>query len=310
MVASPENQNNPKVSGEESSSSSISKYLANVQLLVTIAIAIGSFWVSSKVDTAKAEIEKTKTEIDKANQKLNEITTRFEKNKKFSDEISKTIDELSAGKSTKAKMTLVRLYTLAEDPKEKYVLVNLASASDRAELIETVASLLEGENPEGLKEDVFTKYPILAAAKAKVARKIDRTSPATEQELNSSQSLDSQNDIKPLLKAEANLLSQLTSENLTGWVFLGRENRETKKFESNVISPADQQPISNQPVTLMQSANIRQKRPPQYYTLDNLPRLVGALRRGSVIKVIDVSRVFSKAGHVGVWARIEVTRKT
>jgi hypothetical protein len=280
----------------------VSKRLQNFQLLATTAIAIGSFFLSAKVDS-------TNSEIAKARHQLDQITTRFEKNKKFSDEISKTIDDLSVGKPIKAKMTLVRLYTFAEDPKEKYILVNLASVTDRAELIETVAALLEGDNPQGLKADVLKQYPMLAAAKARIARKVDRDSPIAQQELTITQANSPSPPVKPLVRAEANLLSQLTPENLTGWIFIGREKAETKQFESDVISPSKTIPAKNQEVALIQGMNIRLKRPPQSYSQRSLPQLVGSLRKGSTIKILDTSRVLAETGQVGVWARIEVIKK-
>lgn len=280
----------------------VSKWLQNMQLFATTAIAIGGFLLSTKVDNTNSEIAKAKSQLD-------QITTQFEKNKKFSDEISKTIDELSSGKPVKAKMTLVRLYTFAENPKEKYILVNLASVTDRAELIETVAALLEGDNPQGIKADVLKQYPMLAAAKARIARKVDRDSPVAQQELTVTQADSPSTPVKPLARAEANLLSQLTPENLTGWIFIGRENSETKQFESDVIASGKTIPTQNQNVTLIQGMNIRLKRPPQYYSQSSLPQLVGSLRKGSTVKILDTSRVFAETGKVGVWARIEVIKK-
>ncbi|MBW4583332.1 MAG: hypothetical protein KME42_27515 [Tildeniella nuda ZEHNDER 1965/U140] len=289
---------------------SLQKFLPSLQLLVTIGIAVGGFLVSTKVDT-------TKLEIDKANQKLTEITTKFEKNKKFADEVNTAIDQLSGEKPVKAKMTLIRLYTFAdtENPTYKYVLVNLALASDKPELLETMTALLEGDNPQGIDESVFKKYPVLAAARAKLARKIEKEGAVTQQELNTGQPITSNSQNKPsskaetLVKAEASLLSQLTSKDLKGWVFLGRANRKTKTLESDIISGSQLDPKINQEVTVTQSINIRLKRPPNNYTLNNLPKLIGTSRKGSKVKIIKVSRVYSESGNIGVWAEVEVIEK-
>ncbi|XHX77342.1 MAG: hypothetical protein RBJ76_23330 [Stenomitos frigidus ULC029] len=188
---------------------SLEKFLPSLQLLVTIGIAVGGFLVNTKAEINKSEIEK-------ANQKLSGITAKFDKNKKFADEVTAAIDQLSEGKAAKAKMTLIRLYTLAdtEDQTYKYVLVHLASASDKPELLETITALLEGENPQGIEESVFKKYPVLEAARVKLlVKKTEKEGLTTQQELNTDQPLSSNIQSKNLVKAgtltkaEANLLS-------------------------------------------------------------------------------------------------------
>lgn len=290
---------------DKTSKFSLKDWLNNFHLLVTIILAIVTSVMSWKFQAIQDE---------------------FKRNLDFMHEIKPAISELSESKSSaRYKMTLVSLYTLAENDKNKYILVNLASASDNLELMETIYNLLEGEYPQGVPENALKTNSILAAARARLAKKLEESAnpgiPPSQTNDNPVRNIGAEGGKRKreLVQARANLLSQLTPNGTSGWIYFGREPTDLVENVSDAIPFDEVRRILKAPnyrgiltkpqeITIRQDVNLRADRPFSYYKVNQLPGLVGVLRKDSKVVVQAIYRVYSANKRIGIWAKVVVTK--
>ncbi len=289
---------------------SFKDWLNNLHLLVTIVLAICTFLLNGQIQV---------------------IQDRFKRNLDFMHEIKPAISELSENKNiAKSKMTLISLYTLAENDKNKYILVNLASASDKLELMETIYNLLEGEYPQGITADTLKNNSVLTAAKVRLAKKLEKSSsPGISPDQTNDNPVrnigDRNNKQKrELVQASANLLSQLTPNGTSGWIYFGREptrmgDNIIRENISDAIPFNEAQAILDSPkqggilttpkyIIIREDINLRSDRPSNYYKVDQLPGLIGVLKKDLKVEVQAIYRVYSVNKRIGVWAKVKVVK--
>lgn len=275
-----------------------------LQIATPILVSLSGALMSYLTLGLNHQVELANQQIEANQQQLESIKSEFGRAQTFSQEISRAINELSGKEPVKAKIALISLYNLAQEEQHKSILVHVAIASERKALQETIYDLLASESPEKM-DQYLNRYPALLAAKTKL---LNQTNKKIEEQSAQDGTANESGVDRPPEGVEARLLSQLTAKDTKGWIFIGRINRTTRLFESDVLTTRSL-PQAGSKVKLSQRANIRQTKPKQNYRVETLPALEGALEPGSIVQLGQLARVYSSNGHIGIWAYVDIRKK-
>ena len=262
-------------------------FLQRLQILISLLVTFSGLVTGTLSYFANKNAEQAKSAVEKFDKK-------FSKSQVIAKEIKDSIPILSDTNTAKAKMALLSLYSLAQDDKDKFLIVNLAVASDREELKKTITEIIALTESSQMKVKL-KKYPPLIATKnesTKSAESFEKKNPNNEGRLPEGR--------------QSEILINLTPQNINGWIFLGRLKKGTKTQLDNSTIDSNTIPIKNYIVTAKEGLNVRKDKPTNNYTIQELSSIVGGVGKGSRVKIIDPSIILNKNGNQGVWSSIQV----
>lgn len=272
----PKSQGGDQGPAADSVTSAKQSFAANLQIFVAIMVSFFGIVNTWQAQYFQVQLQQVKEEI--------------ERKQKFATSIQAQLDNLTGQNSTKAKVALASLYTLAKEESDKSILFTIAIVSGNDAMRNTITDLV-------LEDAAATpKF------KDQIRLKLGRVLTAASQE-------NRPDSIEPVpskdIRIEKRLLEHLTQDqpDLTGWIYLGKTSRggnslaEDKTIQSSVV------PIVGSYVTLATSVNLRESAPSGRV----LGRINGIISRGTVVSVDKINkRQINDGINDAVWARIRV----
>lgn len=230
-------------------------------------------------------------------EKLNMLTHEVARNHRFVEEIGKVTNTFSIDKEAQAKISLTRLYALAQNENDKTVLLNIATASGKTSLMATMIDLIEDDPSfQDPKNPVFQKNRNRVAFKATKNRLAD-TVDKKVQESNES-------DTPPPV-VEAGLLDKLTPKGTPGWILLGKR-LDNEQLQGEVITETNTKDLSNKnPRELITNVNLRDSEPKK----TGQGEIVGIVSKGSKINIIRTLDIVNSSKETEVWVEVKVGDK-
>lgn len=276
--------------------------------------------------------------LNSLNQKLTEIQY-------FQTEIRDSLDKLAEVDSENANIILASLYSLADNYDKKRILISIASSRKTHDLDEAIVYLVLSEDDSKEQAKIINNNPSLR----EIARRLENKWVLKNYQIRSGSSnpieqVSANADIRPnITNASAQLMSLYSSDNLEGWILLGRfSSNAHKRLDPSVygLSLERQLEIINEEESkedfilpsegiTIQAANVyipdlkesvfpirspiymRQAPPSRDYDLSMLAdslntAVLGILCQGDTVKVLEYKPVKPMFGNYTLWGRVSV----
>ncbi len=286
----------------KSRQSGLQKFQFVIAGLVTLFGAITS-WTAVNNQRIAAENQAIATKSQGIAQqnaaKLNILTHEVARHQRFVEEIGKVTSTLSVDKEAQARISLTRLYALAQNENDKTTLLNIATASGKTSLMATMIDLIEDDPAfQNSNNSSFQENHSRVALEAAKNRLVEVV---VKKEVQENNELDTPPPI-----VEAGLLDKLTLRDTTGWILIGKE-LSNEEIDSEVINIKKKKDLpSNNSVELVTKVNLRDSEP----RVTGEGDIVGIVNKGSkvnIIRTLNAARTSPKKTEV--WAEVKIVDK-
>lgn len=225
--------------------------------------------------------------------KVDQLQKDYTRSKEFTEIIKTSLPDLSGNNPIKAKMSLINLYILAKEEKDKYILVNLAVVSGDRGLMETISDLIADEDPKFI--DIKNQY--IQAAKNKLSEKLEQKA------LDKTRQQEGQTDTNSGV-LEAKILGKLTPEKISGWIFLGIKTDSNQLDKATITN--EKIPSKDSTQEIANNVNLREVQPKPK---DRLGKIIGVVGDGSKVKIEQIQEYINEYGQTTIWAKIQLLDK-
>lgn len=221
---------------------------------------------------------------------LQQVKQESERKQQFADSIQAQLENLTGKDTTKAKVALASLYTLAKDERDKTILFTIAIVSESKALRNTIADLV--------LEDTAASPKYKEQLRLKLGKVVSEAS----QDSGSAGLQEAAEEAK--ISEAKRLLEQLSNEEevLTGWIYLGKAKKGSNLLLEDRTADISRIPGGGSDINLTTSVNLRESAP----GARSLGRISGIVPKGSKVTVDETKRKQIDKVSDAVWARVTV----
>lgn len=229
------------------------------------------------------------------NDKIQDITRQqnaTNQDNLFHERLKASLNDLSSS-AKKAKLTIITLYPLANNIKNKCILLMIARATEQENLSETLYQLILYEKIDPSEKCIVVEFGYRLKSYNIGDKKLQQKQ--TEKD-----------DIIKNTGGQVEILSKLTPKNLSvdKWIFIGVQT--SQKRLDNATIELKELPTKGGIYKVVTFVNLRSR---AYSKENGLGDIVGVLGENSRIKVLDIKKVENKIKQQRIWGRIQILEK-
>lgn len=261
--------------------------LERLQVMTTILVSIFGIFISWQANNAAYRASKLSKTVRNIEIELQKQTLEDKRVQEFAKIIHDQLTNLSGKESTKAKIALASLYSLAKEDSDKFILFTIAIVSENEGLKNTIADLIS--------EDSYASDTFKEKIRVKLGKRLTPSSPNTKVTENKF-------EVTKQTEVETKFLQKLTQEQdkINGWIYLGKVKSGSSTLSGDKTIKTNEIPVVNAIIETATSINLRENHP----SGRGLGAIKGIFAKDSRLRVKDIKQVKIDPKYNAVWAEV------